>query len=302
MSPDARRDFPLAGPLDLPRTVAGTAMWGGNTWIRTAPRQAWFARHTPDGPATTRLLHTEGTVTALAWGPGAAWLLDQVPDLIGLHDDPTPLVPVHPRLERLVHAHPGYRLGRTGLMYEGTMRAAMVAGAGKREGKETIWRLSAAWGEPAPGPREDLTLFVRPEILARRSYPELHRFGVSRRRAELAIELARRATYLDRARTLPPTEVEAHLRVLPGIGAWVAGVVRSTVLGDPDAVPVGDPNLPNLVATTLLGERRATPERMLELLEPYRGQRGRVVRLAKAVGPKPTRRGHKPERRDFRRR
>jgi hypothetical protein len=38
------------------------------------------------------------------------------------------------------------------------------------------------------------------------------------------------------------------------------------------------------VAWALAGEPRGTDERMLELLEPYRGQRGRVVRLLEASG------------------
>ena len=55
-------------------------------------------------------------------------------------------------------------------------------------------------------------------------------------------------------------------------------------LGDPDAVSVGDFHLPNLVSWALAGEPRGTDERMLELLEPYRGQRGRVQRLLEAGG------------------
>jgi hypothetical protein len=47
---------------------------------------------------------------------------------------------------------------------------------------------------------------------------------------------------------------------------------------------VGDFHLPNLVAWALAGEPRADDVRMLELLEPYRGQRGRVQRLLEASG------------------
>ena len=39
-----------------------------------------------------------------------------------------------------------------------------------------------------------------------------------------------------------------------------------------------------MVAWALAGEPRGTDERMLELLEPYRGQRGRVVRLLELAG------------------
>ena len=64
-------------------------------------------------------------------------------------------------------------------------------------------------------------------------------------------------------------------------------------LGDPDAVPVGDYHIPNTVSWALAGEPRGTDARRLELLEPTRGQRGRVIRLlgldghaAPAFGPR----------------
>ena len=62
-------------------------------------------------------------------------------------------------------------------------------------------------------------------------------------------------------------------------------------LGDADAVSVGDYHLPHLVAWALAGEPRADDARMLELLEPFRGQRGRVIRLVVAGHAGPPRRG-----------
>jgi 3-methyladenine DNA glycosylase/8-oxoguanine DNA glycosylase len=55
-------------------------------------------------------------------------------------------------------------------------------------------------------------------------------------------------------------------------------------IGDPDAVPVGDYHLPHTVGFALEGTPRSTDERMLELLEPYSGQRGRVIRLIMLAG------------------
>ncbi|MGH2477622.1 MAG: DNA-3-methyladenine glycosylase 2 family protein, partial [Candidatus Limnocylindrales bacterium] len=65
---------------------------------------------------------------------------------------------------------------------------------------------------------------------------------------------------------------------------WTAGEVGVRALGDLDAVSVGDFHLSNLVAFALTGEPRATDARMLELLEPWRGQRARVVRLLEIAG------------------
>jgi 3-methyladenine DNA glycosylase/8-oxoguanine DNA glycosylase len=71
---------------------------------------------------------------------------------------------------------------------------------------------------------------------------------------------------------------------VPGIGPWTAAEVAVRALGDVDAVSIGDFNLPNLVAFALAGEPRGTDARMLELLEPYRGQRARVVRWLELSG------------------
>src|SRR5256885_363268 len=51
-----------------------------------------------------------------------------------------------------------------------------------------------------------------------------------------------------------------------------------------NAVPVGDYHLPHMVGYALDGTPRSTDERMLELLEPYSGHRGRVIRLLIAAG------------------
>ena len=82
-----------------------------------------------------------------------------------------------------------------------------------------------------------------------------------------------------------------RLRALPGIGPWTAAEVAMRALGDPDAVSVGDFHLPNLVAFALAGEARGDDARMLDLLEPYRGHRGRVIRLLEASGLRPPVRG-----------
>jgi 3-methyladenine DNA glycosylase/8-oxoguanine DNA glycosylase len=65
----------------------------------------------------------------------------------------------------------------------------------------------------------------------------------------------------------------------PGIGPWTLGVLRGYGLGEADAEIVGDLHLPHLVCWALAGEAPGSDARMLELLEPFRGHRFRVVRL-----------------------
>ena len=137
-----------------------------------------------------------------------------------------------------------------------------------------------ASGAPAPGP-VGLRLPPTSSALAGLPYFAFHRFGLERRRAEVIIAAARLAPRLE---DRDPAEVMRRLAAVPGIGPWTLAEVARVAFGDPDAVSVGDFHLPNLVAWALAGEPRADDARMLELLEPYRGQRGRVQRLLEASG------------------
>lgn len=148
-------------------------------------------------------------------------------------------------------------------------------------------RLAQRYGQPAPGPPEVARgLFVppAPERLAALPYFELHPLGLERRRAETIIGLARRAPALEALAAGSPLAARTALERLPGIGPWTAAEVVRVAMGDPDAVSVGDFHLPDLVCWVLAGEPRGDDRRMLELLEPYAGQRGRVQRLLEASG------------------
>ena len=69
--------------------------------------------------------------------------------------------------------------------------------------------------------------------------------------------------------------------------------------GDPDLVTVGDYHLPNVVAYALAGQARADDARMLELLEPFRPHRARVVQLLIAGGWRAPRYGPRQPIRSF---
>ncbi len=137
-------------------------------------------------------------------------------------------------------------------------------------------------GEPAPGPRS-LLLPPDPEALARLGYPAFHRWGIERSRATTMIRVARAARRLEEAAAMPLEDAYRRITAVRGVGPWSAGKIGFTALGDPDAVPVGDYHLPNSVAYALAGEPRADDDRMLDLLEPFRPHRGRVVQLIKAA-------------------
>jgi 3-methyladenine DNA glycosylase/8-oxoguanine DNA glycosylase len=207
---------------------------------------------------------------------------------------------VHPVLADLARRLPGVRLGRSEAAFEALVPAVLEQKITGLEAMRVRRRMALSLGESAPGPAERLVglrLPPAPERLASLAYYDLHPLGLERRRAEVLIRLAGRAAAIERLGGMGPADARVRLERLAGIGPWTAAEVARVAWGDPDAVSVGDYHIPNLVAFALAGEPRADDARMLELLEPYRGQRGRVQRLLELSGIRPPRYGpHMPTR------
>ena len=278
--PDADGFISLTSPIDLALTMAPIAHGGADPTIRFAPDGIWRAVRLPAGPATIRVRQVQGGVAVAAWGPGATAAVESTAGLIGADDDPSLLVPHHRLIGELVHRFPGLRLPRTNRPFEALLPAICEQKVAGVEARAAFRGIVAAYGEPAPGPAR-LRLPPAPATLAALPYFAFHRFGLERRRADLIRRTAQLAARLEQA---PVAEVYARLGAVPGIGPWTLAEVGRVAFGDPDAVSVGDYHLPNLVAWALAREPRANDARMLELLEPYRGQRGRVQRLLEASG------------------
>lgn len=249
---------------------------------------------TPDGAATV-LAEVRGTrIEAEAWGPGADRALDGLPALLGLLDDPTGFDPTgHPVVADLARRRPDLRIGWTSAVFEALFPAILEQKVTGGEAAIALRGLTQMYGEPAPGPiaaQLRLRLQPAPEQLASLPYYAFHPFGLEQRRAEIIRRAARAADRFNGLADLPGTRAElgaiaaAAVQVFPGIGAWTAAEVTFRAFGDPDAVSVGDFHLKNLVSFALAHEARGSDERMVELLEPWRGHRARVIRLLELSG------------------
>ncbi len=282
------RTFDANGPLDLRRTLGPLSRGPGDPTIRLSGARAWRAIRTPAGPATVAITHRDGTIHAEAWGPGAEDALDAVPDLLGLSADPAPIPAGHPLIGELERRYPGIRIPRTGAVLDSLLPAILEQKVIGKEARRAWFGLIRSYGEPAPGPPEwRLRLAPDPAVLGRLPYYTYHPFGVEKRRADLIRRVAARAAWFEAIVDLPLADAYARLIAVPGIGTWTAAEVGVRALGDQDAVSVGDFHIPNLVVYALAREPRGTDARMLELLEPYRGQRARVVRLLELSGIRP---------------
>jgi 3-methyladenine DNA glycosylase/8-oxoguanine DNA glycosylase len=241
------------------------------------------ATRTPHGPATIRLTVHDRDIEVWAWGPGAGWALESAPEFAGEQDDPGALIARDPIVGRLQHRLVGLRIGRTGAVLEALVPAILEQKVTGTEAWRSFRAIVRTWSEPAPGP-ERLWLPPEPGVLAAQPTWEWHRLGVERKRADAIRVACSRSARLEPIGDLDPPVAYRRLTALPGVGRWTAAEVGGRALGDPDAVSVGDFHIPHLVAWTLAGEARGSHARMLELLEPYRGQRGRVIRLIEAGG------------------
>ena len=282
------RRIELRAPLDLGTTLGPLAHGRGDATIRIGRGEAWLAFHTDDGPASLRLVMAgHAAVRATAWGDGAEAALEDAPTLIGEMDRPEAFVAHHPVLRRLQRTNPGLRLPRSGRVLHGLVPAIIEQKVTGTEAFRAYAALLRAHGQPAPGPMTSLRLPPTPERLAGLPYHAFHPLGLERRRSEVIRRAASRAAWLEGAGNAG--EATRRLTSLPGIGPWTAAEVVRSAFGDPDAVSVGDYHVPNMVAWALAGEPRADDARMLELLEPYRGQRGRVQRyleVGRVVAPR----------------
>jgi 3-methyladenine DNA glycosylase/8-oxoguanine DNA glycosylase len=278
--PESSARFQLRRPLDLTLTLAPL---GVGPSLRREGEDVWRATRTPEGPATVHL-HLEGSCLEVeAWGAGAGWAVAHASSLCGEEDDDTDFHPGQGIVWDLWRRHPGLRLPRTQAVFEALVPTVLAQLVTSEEAHASYRALVMALGEPAPGPTR-LTLPPSPQVLAGTPYWTFHRFGVERRRAETIIRAARSAKRLEETLTMDIAGAYTRLEAFPGVGRWTAAKVAGVALGDPDAVPVGDYHLPHTVGYLFEGTPRSTDERMLELLEPYRGHRGRVLRLLMQAG------------------
>jgi len=286
-----RRAIAPPFPIELAATVFPLRRGTGDPTTRIDRDEVVRAIRTPDGPATVHLLARGDRIEAETWGAGAAWALESAPGLVGAEDDDGSFVPCHDLVARIWRRRRGVRITRSRDVLPSLIGAILEQKVTGSEARRAWRRLTRAMGEPAPGPFPGLLLPPDPAGLAATGYATYHPFGIERRRADLIRAIASRAGRFEAIVDLPIEDARGRLLAVPGIGPWTVAEVARAALGDADGVSVGDYHLPHLVTWTLAGERVGTDERMLELLEPYRGQRGRVQRLLEAGAPGPPRRG-----------
>ena len=274
-------------PVNIAQTLAPLRRGTGDPAYRSDPSGIWRTQRTPEGAATLHLAQNGSSVTATAWGPGAPWVIAGVPELLGDGDDWTGLdVASTPLLADSLHRNPGLRLPRTCLVFEALLAAVLEQKVTSIEARRAWRYLLAKYGEVPPGPAPlGMRVFPGHEVWRRVPSWEWHRAGVGPQRSDTVMRVTSVAPSLERTLELGRggAEVERKLRSILGVGVWTAAETMQRSHGDPDSPSVGDYHLPALVGWALIGAP-VDDDGMLELLEPYRGHRQRVMRLITASG------------------
>lgn len=281
-------------PCPVAEVLAPLRRGAGDPTYRTIGRRHWLGLRTPLGPATLGIdpLDAAGEVEAAAWGPGAAWALDQLPALLGADDDVTGFAPHDAPIAEAWGRHPHLRFGRTGRVLEALVPAIIEQKVTGQEAFGAFRRLVQRYGEPSPGPGPELRLWVLPGAAVLRRVPswEWLRLPVDPARSGPIVRAAAVADAVERVAGLPGEEADRRLRSLPGVGVWTSAEVRSRALGDADAVSFGDYHLAKQVGWALFGHD-IDDDALAEVLEPYRPHRGRAAALALRAGAPRPRRG-----------
>ena len=239
----------------------------------------WRTSLQSGGPVSARISRTApDTVTCRAWGDGAEQFVDALPALLGVDDDVTGFQPTHPTVVAAAARVQHLRIGRTARVLEAIIPAVLEQ---RVPGVDAFrsWRLLVTkYGTPAPGPAPAM-MRVPPSAEAWRAIPswEFHRANVDPGRARTLVGCAQRADSLERLRS------GDALTSLPGVGVWTAAETAQRAFGDADALSVGDYHVSKMIGWTLLG-RPIDDAQMVELLEPMRPHRYRVVRLLEVSG------------------
>lgn len=288
--PTTRRHRPPE-PVDLdlvlPRFVRGS----GDPTSHRVSDDWWFAWTTPDGPVTLHLTSEGSDVLASAWGDGADWMLERLPDLVGGRDDPSDFTPRHDLVARGWPRMRTWRVPANGLVAQMLVCSVLEQKVTGREAFSSQRQLVRRFGSPAPGPGEQLGLVCPPSPADWARIPSWAwlRAGVDGARSRVVVRAMRVAGRLDECADLSLEQAHSRMRSLPGIGVWTAAEVAQRALGDPDSPSFGDYHVAKDVTLALDGVV-GDDSRMAELLEPYAGHRYRAQVVITATA------GHRPRR------
>ncbi len=174
------------------------------------------ATWTPEGPATLMINWAPDVApSADTWGPGADWLLAQVPAMTGNLDEGAPHLEIdpHPVVAATALANRNVRFGASATLYHELLPTILGQRITYGEAKQQWNRLCRGLSEAAPGPFTRLLLPPAPDVLRRQPSWWFHPLGIEHKRVNPLIEVARHSSKMwDWAELKPPEGSTKALR------------------------------------------------------------------------------------------
>jgi 3-methyladenine DNA glycosylase/8-oxoguanine DNA glycosylase len=268
-------------PVHLRRTFALHAFGKFDpsaSWTEGDTLKKTYSAH--GGVCTVSVSRTDRGLRFEAEGAGAAEALSQLVAAAQIDDGYASFDPKHPAIAALHRELPGLRLIRVPWLFDIACSAVLQQRVRSTDAMREWRTICTRFGQTAANGQ---TAFPSPSALSAVPLHELLAIGIDPRRARTLLALAHEI----RLHPLRPDMTHEQLRLrlgrVPGVGPWTVDMILGFGAADTDAVPIGDLYLPHLVSFALAGERRGTDERMIQLLEPFRPHRFRVVRLVYAA-------------------
>ncbi|HUO86867.1 MAG TPA: helix-turn-helix domain-containing protein, partial [Thermoanaerobaculia bacterium] len=247
---------------------------------RVAPGRLARALDLPEGPLTLRVELAAGTALCRVETPAplapTSWQAVHRAALaiLGLHHDPGPferrLAGRGDGLGRLVAGRRGLRVPQSPSPFEGLIWAVLGQQVNLAFAYRLRRRLVETAGRRGAG---DLVGHPTPRAVAALEPAELARHQLSRRKAEVVIDVARAVAAgdlpLEELARGPAPALERALLARRGIGPWTARYVMLRACGLADCVPVGDSGLATALERFFSLAERPGPEASEDLMLPF---------------------------------
>ena len=241
-------------------------------------RKAFFYR---GNPSAVEICRDGDALEVSAHGPDAELLLKETLSTFAQNDRYCDFATEDTGILRLHRSLPGLRLLRVPWLYETTCSVILQQRVRWVDAVREWRRITQRFGAAAP---LGLRAFPSAATLARVPLFTLEQMGIDPRRAKTLLRFAREMTFVRLGAELDFAGLRERLQRVPGIGPWTMESVMGYGAGDADAAIPGDLHLPRVVCYALAGEPDGSDARMMELLEPFRGHRFRIIRLLYAAG------------------
>jgi len=236
-------------------------------------RKAFFFRNEP---AALEFLRDGNGLSVSAYASEADALLEETLACLAQDDRYATFATEDSGVWRLHRSQPGLRLLRMPWLYDMTCSAILQQRIRTVDAMRDWRHIASRWGVAAP---LGLRAFPSADRLASIAQYELQTLGIDAQRSRTLLRFAQESRFLPLKTAMNFEELRQRLLRIPGIGPWTTESVLGYGAGDADAAIPGDLHLPHLICYALAGEIPGSDERMMELLEPFRGHRFRIIRL-----------------------